>query len=80
MPLSAMSLGWTVAVYREGSIEAPDYWECAIPSYIEAERAVRIACASEAIALISAFEPISAEVVRLLNLMDGEVRIRRKLG
>jgi hypothetical protein len=74
-----MPLGWTV-VYRRGAPEAPDYWDCAIPSYIEAEKAVRVVCGAEAVALICAFEPISTDGVRLLKLADGQVRRRTRLS
>lgn len=66
-------------MYRRGAYGAPEYWDCAIPSYIEAEKAVRVACACEAIAYVAAYEPISAAGIRLMKLADGQVRRRRSL-
>jgi len=74
-----MTLGWTIAVYREGLIERPEFWDCAIPSYLEAETAVRTACAAEVVSVVAAFEPISSDVVRLMDLLDGQVRKRAGL-
>lgn len=71
-----MPLGWTVVVYRRGAYDASEYWDCAIPSFIEAEKAVRGVCACESIAYVAAYQPVSAAGVRLMKLADGQVRRR----
>lgn len=70
-----MTLGWTVVVYQHSAYDAPEYWDCAIPSYNCAARAVRAACDDSA-ALIAAHEPLSANYISLLKLEDGQVRKR----
>ena len=72
-----MSAGWTVAVLRLSSLGKPptrEYWDCAIPGYEDAEDAVRQACDPVGVLLITACEPLTDEVVRLLQLEAGQVR------
>jgi hypothetical protein len=77
-----MSLGWTVEVYHRDAPRAPEYWAVQFPRTLKPGScaicgAVRFACVSSStVLLITAFQPISADVVRLLNLVDGQVRQR----
>lgn len=57
---------------RSDPRRAAEYWDCAIPSYAEAENAVRAASHLPDASLISAYAPITAEVVKLTRLRDGE--------
>ncbi len=75
-----MICGWTVAVFRRGSQGVAEYWDCAITSHRDAEDAVRAACSSPDVTLVSAFSPITANVIRLMRLKDGEIRRRSNLS
>ena len=71
------STGWTVAVVRNASSGMTrELYDCAIPAFREAEKAVLAVSTSDSVLLVSAVEPITSLTVKSLGLTYGEVRKR----
>ena len=69
--------GWTVAVVRNPrSGMTRELYDCAIPAFREAEKAVLAVSVSGDVLLVSAVEPITSVTVKSLGLAYGEVRKR----
>ena len=71
------SPGWTVMVIRQGKTSPiREIWDCVVPSFKEAETAVRDVCGAKDVLLVSGLVPLTSDVVRSLQLQDGQVRQR----
>ena len=69
--------GWTVAVVRNPSSGMTrELYDCAIPAFRDAEKAVLAVSTSDNVLLVSAVEPMTSVTVKSLGLAYGEVRKR----
>ena len=53
-----------------------EIWDCVVPSFKEAETAVREVCGVKDVFFVSGLVPLTSDVVRSLQLQDGQVRQR----
>ena len=75
-----MAGGWIVAVIVNnpaGRGTTRQLWDCAIPNFHEAERAVAKTIGWQHVNMIGATDRLSEQIVRTLGLADNEVRKRQ---
>ena len=64
-------------VIRQGKTSPiREIWDCVVPSFKESETAVRDVCGATDVLLVSGLAPLTSDVVRSLQLRDGQVRQR----
>ena len=76
-PTLGTGTGWTIAVLRRSGFGMTrELYDCAVPAFREAEKAVLAVSASDDLLLVTAVEPLTSVHVKSLGLEYGEVRKR----